>query len=61
MGEEVKCITRGVEFNDVHFRYATRKQVLVLQGLNLRGKSRQEVTLVGISGRRKLTTRPSIE
>lgn len=39
-----------VEFKDVHFRYATRPNVPVLQGLNITVKTGQFVAFVGYSG-----------
>jgi ATP-binding cassette subfamily B (MDR/TAP) protein 1 len=50
-----------VEFQDVHFRYATRKHVPVLRGLNLKILPGQYVALVGISGSGKSTIVSLIE
>jgi ATP-binding cassette, subfamily B (MDR/TAP), member 1 len=50
-----------VEFQEVHFRYATRKHVPVLRGLNLKIMPGQYVALVGISGSGKSTIVSLIE
>jgi ATP-binding cassette, subfamily B (MDR/TAP), member 1 len=60
-GEEVNSITGEVEFKDVHFRYATRKHVPVLRGLNLKIMPGQYIALVGISGSGKSTIVSLIE
>jgi ATP-binding cassette, subfamily B (MDR/TAP), member 1 len=60
-GEEVDSITGEVEFQNVHFRYATRKHVPVLRGLNLKIMPGQYVALVGISGSGKSTIVSLIE
>lgn len=51
--EPISSARRGkgkVEFRDVHFRYATRSNVPVLQGLSLTVKPGQFVAFVGYSG-----------
>lgn len=50
-----------VLLKDVHFRYATRKHVPVLRGLNLHVKPGQYAALVGISGSGKSTIVSLIE
>jgi ATP-binding cassette, subfamily B (MDR/TAP), member 1 len=60
-GEVVDKIDGDVELKDVHFRYATRKHVPVLRGLNLRIKPGQYAALVGISGSGKSTIVSLIE
>jgi ATP-binding cassette subfamily B (MDR/TAP) protein 1 len=57
----VTKIEGDVEFKDVHFRYATRKHVPVLRGLDLRIKPGQYAALVGISGSGKSTIVSLIE
>ncbi|GMG16196.1 unnamed protein product [Aspergillus oryzae] len=54
-GEMVQCIEGHVEFRDVHFRYPTRPNQLVLRGLNLHVKPGQYVAFVGASGCGKST------
>ncbi|KAK9332421.1 P-loop containing nucleoside triphosphate hydrolase protein [Lipomyces starkeyi] len=51
----------NIEFKDVVFRYPTRPQVRVLNGLNLRIKKGEYVALVGASGCGKSTTIGLIE
>ena len=50
-----------VELRDVHFKYATRKHVPVLRGLNIRIKPGQYAALVGSSGSGKSTIVSLIE
>ncbi|THC93332.1 hypothetical protein EYZ11_007188 [Aspergillus tanneri] len=54
-GEMVQSIEGHVEFRDVHFRYPTRPNQLVLRGLNLHVKPGQYVAFVGASGCGKST------
>jgi ATP-binding cassette subfamily B (MDR/TAP) protein 1 len=49
-------VTGTIEFRDVHFRYPTRPEQRVLQGLNLTIKPGQYIALVGASGCGKSTT-----
>lgn len=51
----------NVTFEDVHFRYPTRRQTPVLRGLNLEVKSGTYCALVGSSGCGKSTTIQLIE
>ncbi|KAL6723224.1 hypothetical protein Aduo_018252 [Ancylostoma duodenale] len=48
-------ITGDIEFNDVHFRYPTRKDTKVLNGLNLKIRAGETVAFVGHSGCGKST------
>lgn len=50
------AIQGTIEFRDVHFRYPTRPNVPVLQGLNLEVQPGQYIALVGPSGCGKSTT-----
>lgn len=52
----VNQVTGTIEFRDVHFRYPTRPEQRVLQGLNLSIKPGQYIALVGASGCGKSTT-----
>ncbi|RAQ51322.1 multidrug resistance protein 1 [Aspergillus flavus] len=54
-GEMVQSIEGHVESRDVHFRYPTRPNQLVLRGLNLHVKPGQYVAFVGASGCGKST------
>ncbi|KOC07348.1 ABC multidrug transporter Mdr1 [Aspergillus flavus AF70] len=54
-GEMVQIVEGHVEFRDVHFRYPTRPNQLVLRGLNLHVKPGQYVAFVGASGCGKST------
>ncbi|XP_074196785.1 ATP-dependent translocase ABCB1 isoform X2 [Rhinolophus sinicus] len=55
-GHKPENIKGNLEFTDVHFSYPSRKEVQVLQGLNLTVQSGQTVALVGNSGCGKSTT-----
>ncbi|KAG2465263.1 MDR1 protein, partial [Polypterus senegalus] len=46
----------NIEFQDVHFAYPTRKNVQVLQGLNVKVSKGQTLALVGSSGCGKSTS-----
>lgn len=54
-GETIQQINGAIEFRDVHFKYPTRPEQRVLQGLSLSIKSGQYVALVGASGCGKST------
>ncbi|OQD80248.1 hypothetical protein PENANT_c037G08426 [Penicillium antarcticum] len=54
-GEKVESIEGHVEFRNVHFRYPTRPNQLVLRDLNLHVKPGQYVAFVGASGCGKST------
>ncbi|KAJ8103332.1 P-loop containing nucleoside triphosphate hydrolase protein [Lipomyces tetrasporus] len=60
-GSEPENVEGNIEFKDVVFRYPTRPQVPVLNGLNLSIKKGQYVALVGASGCGKSTTIGLIE
>lgn len=51
-----KEVRGDVEFKNVYFRYPTRPQVPVLNGLNLKVEKGQYIALVGASGCGKSTT-----
>uniref|UniRef100_A0A158R4T0 ABC transporter domain-containing protein n=1 Tax=Syphacia muris TaxID=451379 RepID=A0A158R4T0_9BILA len=55
-GKTPKSIEGRVVFRDVHFRYPTRKNVKILNGLNLVIEPGQTVALVGHSGCGKSTS-----
>ena len=55
-GQPVTSIEGTVEFRNVHFRYPTRPEQPVLQGLNLSVNPGQYIALVGASGCGKSTT-----
>jgi len=57
----VDKVEGDVELRDVHFKYATRKHVPVLRGLNIRIKPGQYAALVGSSGSGKSTIVSLIE
>ncbi|KAF0453393.1 P-loop containing nucleoside triphosphate hydrolase protein [Gigaspora margarita] len=54
-GEKIKFAKGHLKFSNVHFRYPTRPNFPVLQGLNLEIKPGQNVALVGPSGCGKST------
>lgn len=54
-GQKLRMVNGEIEFKDVHFRYPARKDVKVLQGLNLKIKHGETVALVGGSGCGKST------
>ncbi|XP_046818265.1 multidrug resistance protein homolog 49 isoform X1 [Vespa crabro] len=54
-GQKLKSVSGDIEFKDVHFRYPARKDIQVLQGLNLKIKHGETVALVGGSGCGKST------
>ncbi|EEB08222.1 leptomycin efflux transporter Pmd1 [Schizosaccharomyces japonicus yFS275] len=60
-GLKVETIKGSIEFQEVHFRYPTRRHVPVLQGLNLKILPGQYVAFVGASGCGKSTTIGLIE
>ncbi|KAK7208339.1 P-loop containing nucleoside triphosphate hydrolase protein, partial [Myxozyma melibiosi] len=60
-GKTPENVEGDIEFENVHFRYPTRRQVPVLRGLNLKIKKGQYVALVGASGCGKSTTIGLIE
>ncbi|KAK9234443.1 P-loop containing nucleoside triphosphate hydrolase protein [Lipomyces kononenkoae] len=60
-GSKPENVQGNIEFKDVVFRYPTRLQVPVLNGLNLSIKAGQYVALVGASGCGKSTTIGLIE
>ncbi|KPP77229.1 multidrug resistance protein 1-like, partial [Scleropages formosus] len=55
-GEKPSNCSGNIEFRDVHFAYPTRKNVSVLQGLNVSVSPGQTLALVGGSGCGKSTT-----
>jgi len=54
-GEKLKSVNGEIEFRDVKFCYPARKDVQVLQGLNLKINRGETVALVGGSGCGKST------
>lgn len=54
-GEKLKSVNGEIEFKNVEFRYPARKDVKVLQGLNLKINHGETVALVGGSGCGKST------
>ncbi|KKK13548.1 hypothetical protein ARAM_001719 [Aspergillus rambellii] len=55
-GEVVRSLQGSIEFRNVYFRYPTRIQYPVLQGLNLTVQPGQFIAFVGASGCGKSTT-----
>lgn len=54
-GERLESVNGEIEFKGVRFRYPARKDIEVLQGLNLKIKHGETVALVGGSGCGKST------
>ncbi|KAK1131154.1 hypothetical protein K0M31_017447 [Melipona bicolor] len=54
-GQKLPSVTGEIEFKNVHFQYPARKDVKVLQGLNLKINRGETVALVGGSGCGKST------
>eukprot|EP01113_Clastostelium_recurvatum_P006565 TRINITY_DN1297_c0_g1_i1.p1 TRINITY_DN1297_c0_g1~~TRINITY_DN1297_c0_g1_i1.p1 ORF type:complete len:1417 (-),score=461.68 TRINITY_DN1297_c0_g1_i1:319-4464(-) len=54
-GEKIENVRGDVEFREVEFRYPSRPEVLVFNGMNLRARAGQKVALVGDSGGGKST------
>ncbi|XP_003701514.2 multi drug resistance 49 isoform X1 [Megachile rotundata] len=54
-GQRLPSVTGEIEFKNVHFQYPARKDVKVLQGLNLKINRGETVALVGGSGCGKST------
>lgn len=54
-GQRLPSVTGEIEFKNVHFQYPARKDVKVLQGLNLKINHGETVALVGGSGCGKST------
>lgn len=54
-GQKLPTVTGEIEFKNVHFQYPARKDVKVLQGLNLTINRGETVALVGGSGCGKST------
>jgi ATP-binding cassette, subfamily B (MDR/TAP), member 1 len=46
----VTDIKGDIQFKDVHFNYPARKEVKILNGINLNIKSGSTIALVGSSG-----------
>lgn len=55
-GEKPSDFIGNIEFREIHFSYPTRKNVKVLQGLNVSVKTGQTLALVGSSGCGKSTS-----
>ncbi|XP_028674145.1 ATP-dependent translocase ABCB1 isoform X2 [Erpetoichthys calabaricus] len=55
-GQKLDHFDGNIEFQDVHFAYPTRKNVQVLQGLNVKVSKGQTLALVGSSGCGKSTS-----
>ncbi|KAG1947910.1 ATP-dependent translocase ABCB1 [Pimephales promelas] len=55
-GYKLNAVQGNIEFTNVHFRYPSRQDVKVLNGINLKVISGQTIALVGSSGCGKSTT-----
>ncbi|XP_069716416.1 ATP-binding cassette sub-family B member 5 [Phaenicophaeus curvirostris] len=55
-GEKLSNFEGNIEFRNIHFKYPTRPEVQVLQGLNLKVNKGQTLALVGSSGCGKSTS-----
>lgn len=55
-GKKPDKIKGNIEFKDIHFKYPSRPDVPILNGLNLKASVGQTVALVGASGCGKSTT-----
>ncbi|XP_060103685.1 LOW QUALITY PROTEIN: ATP-binding cassette sub-family B member 5 [Heteronotia binoei] len=55
-GEKLKKFEGNIEFRDIHFVYPTRREVHVLQGVNIKVNKGQTLALVGSSGCGKSTS-----
>ncbi|XP_015281625.1 PREDICTED: ATP-binding cassette sub-family B member 5 [Gekko japonicus] len=55
-GEKLEKFEGNIEFRDIHFVYPTRREVQVLQGLNIKVNKGQTLALVGSSGCGKSTS-----
>ncbi|XP_067304664.1 ATP-binding cassette, sub-family B (MDR/TAP), member 4 [Pseudorasbora parva] len=55
-GYKLDVVKGNIEFKNIHFRYPSRQDVKVLNGMNLKVMSGQTIALVGSSGCGKSTT-----
>ncbi|XP_030639389.1 ATP-dependent translocase ABCB1 [Chanos chanos] len=55
-GHKLDSVKGNIEFKNIHFRYPSRQDVKVLNGMNLKISSGQTIALVGSSGCGKSTT-----